>query len=92
MSPAGLGTKNNCAGEGQQQFSSQSVCAVMCVCGGEGHSVSECPRESLPTRGGVTLTVVEHLIRSKSLENKNVAMGPDGTRNQELLCWRGPAI
>jgi hypothetical protein len=24
MSPAGLGTKNNCAGEGQQQFSSQS--------------------------------------------------------------------
>jgi hypothetical protein len=23
MSPAGLGTKNNCAGEGQQQFSSQ---------------------------------------------------------------------
>jgi hypothetical protein len=25
MSPAGLGTKNNFAGEGQQQFSSQSV-------------------------------------------------------------------
>jgi hypothetical protein len=25
MSPAGLETKNNCAGEGQQQFSSQSV-------------------------------------------------------------------
>jgi hypothetical protein len=24
MSPAGLGTKNNCAGEGQQKFSSQS--------------------------------------------------------------------
>jgi hypothetical protein len=25
MSPAGLETKNNCAGEGQQKFSSQSV-------------------------------------------------------------------
>jgi hypothetical protein len=25
MSPAGLGTKNNCAGEGQQQFISQST-------------------------------------------------------------------
>jgi hypothetical protein len=25
MSPAGLGTKNNCAGEGQQQLSCQSV-------------------------------------------------------------------
>jgi hypothetical protein len=25
MSPVGLGTKNHCAGEGQQQFSSQSV-------------------------------------------------------------------
>jgi hypothetical protein len=25
MSPAGLGTKNNCAGERQQQFSSQSA-------------------------------------------------------------------
>jgi hypothetical protein len=25
MSPLGLGTKNHCAGKGQQQFSSQSV-------------------------------------------------------------------
>jgi hypothetical protein len=25
MSPVGLGTKNRCAGEGQEQFSSQSV-------------------------------------------------------------------
>jgi hypothetical protein len=25
MGPLGLGTKNNCAGEGRQQFSSQSV-------------------------------------------------------------------
>jgi hypothetical protein len=28
MSPVGLGTKNHCAGEGQQQFSSQSVRVV----------------------------------------------------------------
>jgi hypothetical protein len=30
MSPVGLGTKNHCAGEGQQQFSSQSVSWVSC--------------------------------------------------------------
>jgi hypothetical protein len=29
MSPMGLGTKNRCAGEGQQQFSSQSVESVL---------------------------------------------------------------
>jgi hypothetical protein len=23
--------------------------------------------------------------------NKNLVLGPDGDRNQELLCWRGPA-
>jgi hypothetical protein len=30
MSPEGLKTKNNCAGKGQQQFSSQSVKLVSC--------------------------------------------------------------
>jgi hypothetical protein len=29
MSPVGLGTKNYCAGEGQQQFTSQSVIKVL---------------------------------------------------------------
>jgi hypothetical protein len=29
MSPEGLGTKNHCAGEDQQQFSSQSVMKVV---------------------------------------------------------------
>jgi hypothetical protein len=29
MSPVGLGTKNNCAGKGQQQFSGQSVESVL---------------------------------------------------------------
>jgi hypothetical protein len=29
MNPVGLGTKNHCAGEGQQQFSSQSVSSQM---------------------------------------------------------------
>jgi hypothetical protein len=29
--------------------------------------------------------------KRKSLGKKNMVMGPDGTRNQELLCWRGPA-
>jgi hypothetical protein len=33
-----------------------------------------------------------HLKTRKSLvKNKNMAMGPDGTRNQDLLYWRGPA-
>jgi hypothetical protein len=33
-----------------------------------------------------------HFKRRRSLgTNKNLVMSPDATRNQELLCWRGPA-
>jgi hypothetical protein len=39
MSPVGLGTKKHCAGEGQQQFSTQSVHCIYYE--GESSSVSE---------------------------------------------------
>jgi hypothetical protein len=32
-----------------------------------------------------------HFKMYKSHEKKNMVMGLDGTQNQELLCWRGPA-
>jgi hypothetical protein len=61
MSPAGLGTKNDWAGEDQQQFTwltkifGQSeikcVCVCVCVCVGEGQLVSECRLESTPIEG-----------------------------------------
>jgi hypothetical protein len=50
-----------------------------------------------PQQKGVTsssqtppLVEEEAPFARKSLEKKNMVMGPDGTRNQELFCWRGP--
>jgi hypothetical protein len=55
--------------------------------------MSECPLESPPVvlRPFLTSKKRPHLKRSKILgNNKNIVMGPDGTRHQDWLCWRGP--
>jgi hypothetical protein len=57
-------------------------------------------QQSLLSRGGVTnyrqnppLVEEEAPFQNtqKSGKNKNIVMGPDGTRYREQLCWRGPA-
>jgi hypothetical protein len=71
------------------------VCVCVCVCGGKDQLVSECPLESPPGEGECPVVVRPlpppkrrpHFKTSKSLrKNKNMVMGPDGTRNQDLLC------
>jgi hypothetical protein len=57
-------------------------------------------QQSLPSRGGVASRIqTPPLVEEeapfkntyKSGKNKNMVMAPDGARNQERLCWRGPA-
>jgi hypothetical protein len=49
-------------------------------------SSSQTPPPFLSLKGG------SHFKTRKSLEKKIMIMGSDGTRNQELFCWRGPSV
>jgi hypothetical protein len=70
---------------------------TVCVC--VEATVSVCPLESSPVEGEWPVAVrcpplieeVPHLKTRKSLEKKNMVMGSGGTRNEEILCCRGPA-
>jgi hypothetical protein len=68
LSSVGLGTKNRCAGEGQQQFNvSQSVSlkVSVCVCVSQGQLVSEC---IIPSRVDVaSCSQVSPLVGDKAL-------------------------
>jgi hypothetical protein len=88
MSAVRLGTKDNCAGEDQQQFSSQSS-----------RDTVRCSRVTT-SRGGVTLFLVEKKVQLKTRKNKNMVMGHD-TKNdcadedqQQFtgLGWTGPVF
>jgi hypothetical protein len=71
----------------------------MCVCGRKAHLLSECPLKTPPVEG--EWPEVVRLLSSKrrphfktheSLgKNNSTVLGPDGTRNQDWLCWWRPA-
>jgi hypothetical protein len=75
------------------------VCVCVCVCGGEDQLVSEHPLESPPeVEWPIVVIPFSHWRRSPTSEHahvygrtKTLITDPDGTRNQELLCRRGPA-
>jgi hypothetical protein len=71
------------------------VCVCVCVCGGKGQLVSAGSREGegpVVIRPLLSLKKRPHFKTFKSLgRNKNITMGTDATRNQDFLCWRGPA-
>jgi hypothetical protein len=76
------------------------VCVCVCVCGGGGRvPVSECPLESSPIERELP-AVFRRFSSKRSLhsktrtslgKNKNMIMVPEGTRNQDWLCWWKPA-
>jgi hypothetical protein len=88
MSPLGLGTKNLCTGEGQQQFSSQSeytsdnrrnVDTVFYV-------VRAVSNTQYVVKGKSKLTLT--LTLSQRGQIVNYGHESRGTRNQESLCWQ----
>jgi hypothetical protein len=87
VSPVGIGTKNNCAGEDQRYLPDWLTSSWV-------HQFLS-PVEWGMITSGQTPPLYEKeapIKKRKSLgKNKNVIMSPDGARNQELLCWRGPA-
>jgi hypothetical protein len=76
LSPAGLGTKNDTAGEGQQQFTRQTFSRRGVISSSQTPPLVE---KEAPFQ-----------IRNNP-EKKNIILSPGGTRNQELLNLRGPA-
>jgi hypothetical protein len=77
-----------------------SVSRCACVRAWRKGSVNEwVPARGTPSRGGVTSIVTPllsskrrpHIKTRKSLgTNTDIAMGPNGTRNRDWLCWREP--
>jgi hypothetical protein len=105
--PTGPETKNACVGEDQLQITglywagTRGVSRVL-VCE-RCHTrwpVCECPFMSPPVEGEWPV-ILSSLLLSKRRshlntctsfgKNKNMIMGPHGSWNRELLCWRPPA-
>jgi uncharacterized membrane protein affecting hemolysin expression len=62
-----------------------SIYKVLGIYINQTHELAEVrPLLSLKTR--------PHFKTRKIVENTILIMGPNDTRNQECLCWRGPAV